>query len=104
MTTRPPLSPVASSSPVWLNSTVDMMSAVKNKKTRPEFKSSVILFLHFYKKQINLFFFQYMRPQRNTPLIQTNSSFNTQIERALIGRACKLEMQKDVRLCRADGK
>lgn len=29
MTTRPPLSPVASSSPVWLNSTVDMMSAVK---------------------------------------------------------------------------
>ncbi|ELK06514.1 hypothetical protein PAL_GLEAN10022774 [Pteropus alecto] len=27
MTTRPPLSPVASSSPVWLNSTVDMISA-----------------------------------------------------------------------------
>lgn len=29
MTTRPPLSPVASSSPEWLNSTVDMMSAVE---------------------------------------------------------------------------
>lgn len=28
MTTRPPLSPVASSSPVWLNSTVEMISAV----------------------------------------------------------------------------
>lgn len=28
ITTRPPLSPVASSSPEWLNSTVDMMSAV----------------------------------------------------------------------------
>lgn len=27
MTTRPPLSPVASSSPVWLNSTVEMTSA-----------------------------------------------------------------------------
>lgn len=27
MTTRPPLSPVASSSPVWLNSTVEMISA-----------------------------------------------------------------------------
>lgn len=27
MTTRPPLSPVASSSPEWLNSTVEMMSA-----------------------------------------------------------------------------
>ena len=27
MTTRPPLSPVARSSPEWLNSTVEMMSA-----------------------------------------------------------------------------
>lgn len=31
MTTRPPLSPVARSSPEWLNSTVDMMSAVNKR-------------------------------------------------------------------------
>ncbi len=33
MTTRPPLSPVASSSPEWLNSTVEMMSAVGRAET-----------------------------------------------------------------------
>lgn len=43
MTTRPPLSPVASSSPEWLNSTVDMMSAVNNSVIRMTSNGALVL-------------------------------------------------------------
>lgn len=48
MTTRPPLSPVARSSPEWLNSTVDMMSAA-NRKTQSGYHQ--VLCLHLPRKQ-----------------------------------------------------
>lgn len=46
MTTRPPLSPVASSSPEWLNSTVDMMSAV-NKEVQLGYHQTLCPFSQF---------------------------------------------------------
>lgn len=46
ITTRPPLSPVASSSPEWLNSTVDMMSAV-NKEVQLGYHQTLCRFSQF---------------------------------------------------------
>ena len=46
MTTRPPLSPVANSSPSWLNSTHDIMSAAKKLSAR-----SVRLYNHPVKRE-----------------------------------------------------
>lgn len=40
MTTLPPLSPVANNSPEWLNSTVEIISAVEQQKQTPQFNHS----------------------------------------------------------------
>lgn len=54
MTTRPPLSPVASSSPEWLNSTVEMMSAVGRAETETSVRSTQPLLPQKYIELIHL--------------------------------------------------